>query len=139
MCKRDWNVSSIFLSILDSKKNTLYKLSKWTWCGGRHGLEKMNSSFQIMSVNIFHLFISWVEFTGESHSWFCIMLQFYMGFSENISWKFATCGKVSESLCFWLVLVCVNMFLVLDLLFIPGPRWTNGIYFQHSINVLLHT
>lgn len=41
--------------------------------------------------------------------------------------------------CFWFVLFRVNSFLVLDLLFIPGPRWANGIYFHYSINALLHT
>lgn len=118
-------------------KNTLCKLSKWTGMGGNTWVRKNEFVFPNMSVNIFHLFISRVKLAGDSQSWFCIRPQFYKGVSENISWKFAAYGKFSGTLCFWLVLFFVNLFLVLDLLFIPGPSWTNGIYFQHIINVLL--
>lgn len=44
---------------------------------------------------------------------------------KTIPWNFAAYGKFSETL--WIlelciVLVYVNLFLLLDLLFIPGPR-----------------
>lgn len=100
-----------FPSTLDSKKIIYINFqNSFFFCLGvclGAGLEKMNSSWQMTNVNIFHLFISRVQFIGGNRSWFCFMLQFYTGFSGNISWEFAAYGKCSETL--WVTLLCSSI------------------------------
>lgn len=111
-----------FSSILDSKQILFINFQNCFFWGGLgwHGLERMNSSAMINAI-IFHLFISWVEFIGGSHSWFCFMIQFYVGFGKNVSRNLHLMEDLAKCCrpCFCMVLFYINLFWVLDFIIYP--------------------
>lgn len=101
--------------------------------GGGAEAQQVRKKWIILAKWWMLIFLS-VYFLSRVYRCQSFMILLHATVLHGLSWKhiFAAYGKFSETLWVRLLIsfILCKFILVLDLSFIPGPRWTNWIYFS---------